>query len=493
MAESDEWPQRVLQDLARQDLLERFASRMQQGVVLSTDYSGVGAAEEAVRCLRVALNRLFPDEAPSMVVYQRCGDKEPSCRSVLRSHVLTGPSCVHGDIGERCDREIWEAMSMDIARIQNSEVLRTDIDPGFFAKSCLQRAMGQDLTAVDAWCYRHERFCGVNPRPLVESTAAASGKEPFCLHVAGFNCYDWSVMGARKGWFGKSLLPFTQWLAERLQFNCDDVILAENTPLFDMETLAQMTEHKWWLYVLHVSPKLLGEPVERKRVYIILLRKDRVRFVDGVLTEHVDCPAGSPQKVFDLTFERNVRMSAGDKFRASVEHVNHFIARQAADRKLPPTTRSGKTWSCYQAVTAAVRSKICEHKAAMERMSGKDLEDHTPEELKEWTADLTQHPDYMGPSQGCVPALLQRSNLWLFEKRRVALGLEHLEVQGWNLYGDADSASKVHRHLLAHLRLVKEHRLKSFAGNSMHMHVVGAVIAFLLGSLERVDSATDYI
>ena len=34
-----------------------------------------------------------------------------------------------------------------------------------------------------------------------------------------------------------------------------------------------------------------------------------------------------------------------------------------------------------------------------------------------------------------VPAVLQRSALWLFGPKRLALPLEHLECQGWNLYG----------------------------------------------------------
>ena len=38
-------------------------------------------------------------------------------------HVLThGPACVHGDIGERCDREIWE----DLHHLENQAAYYVD-------------------------------------------------------------------------------------------------------------------------------------------------------------------------------------------------------------------------------------------------------------------------------------------------------------------------------------------------------------------------------
>ena len=39
-----------------------------------------------------------------------------------------------------------------------------------------------------------------------------------------------------------------------------------------------------------------------------------------------------------------------------------------------------------------------------------------PEVLRNWTCNLAQHPEYMGPTSGTIPAMLQKTELWLFAK-----------------------------------------------------------------------------
>ena len=69
-------------------------------------------------------------------------------------------------------------------------------------------------------------------------------------------------------------------------------------------------------------------------------------------------------------------MTAGSQFRAPESCKQQHVEVLAEAQKLPPTTASGKHWSCYQAVSAAVRCKINEHKQALLEKSGETLGRH---------------------------------------------------------------------------------------------------------------------
>ena len=497
MCERDMWPEQLVQDLECAGLWKQISQTLQQGWVLTTDYSGIGTAEEAARCLSIAANAQAHGqgklEYAARLFCQRGGDKEADCRQMLleRDHMSThGLACVHGDIGERCDRQIWEDLHQKVQRLQTSEVLRLETDPEEFAKACFARVMKQDLRGVKAHCFRHSQMCSVSRSSSGAKVAEAD--DALKIHAAGFNCFDWSLMGGRKGWFGLSTPAFVQWLAERMQFDEDDCILCENTPTFDIKTLSELTAEKWHMQVISVSPTLFGIPVERKRIYIILLRKGKLRFqgLGGVGCGQEQAEQNHfflLQERFDSVFHRNTVMTVGSQFRAPESFQKRHVQDLVQAQKLPSTTASGKQWSCFQAVSAAVRCKINEHKQALLEKSGQVWEDMTQRERDQWTADLCQHPQYMGPTCGHVPALLQRTNLWLFGQRRLALPSEHLECQGWNLFGDPASVYKSPIKI-EQLQQMKPGRVKSFAGNGMHMQVIAAVLAFIIGIMEKESS-----
>lgn len=101
-------------------------------------------------------------------------------------------------------------------------------------------------------------------------------------------------------------------------------------------------------------------------------------------------------------------------------------------------------------------------------------------------------PDYMPATRFFVPALLQASKLWLFGKQRWPLPMEHLEVQGFNIYGSGDAtfqdvddstqllAEKFKCQFVDRLAAMGATKIKSVAGNGMNLQVVGAVLAFAL-------------
>ena len=522
MDESDLWPE-VLENLARQNLLHGFLEALSAGVHLSSDYSGLGTAEEATRCLCIAAGssaqRSQANIAAPRLHVQRAGDLEQDCRSVLlftsQLGELGAPQCVFGDIGERCDEGMWTRMKRDLERINSSEVLKMETDPRRFVSMCLRQLMMQELSNVSSFCYKHRRHCPLRPTKPAATAAgtthrsseegaslAASGREEseldsaatpqpdsFAarLHVAGFNCYDWSMMGARRGWLGSSTPAFTQWLAERLQLQDEDLVICENTSNFDLEGMQAMVQDQFEVQSLSVSPSLFGEPLERRRLYIIMLRKGLRRWKPHVLLGE-DGQRASLQEVFDRTFRRSTVMCADDKFRAPPDVVTEYIRKLAVKNNLPVKTSSGREWSCYQAITSAVRAKVVAHTEALRGQIGVDNDeaDMPHAEVRKWTSNLGQHPSYMGPVCG-IPAMLQATNLWLFGKRRLALPMEHLEVQGWVLYGRLDCPYR--SGLLPCLRGMRDSRVKSFAGNGMHSQVVGAVVAFALAATEPTPEA----
>ena len=103
MQESDSWPDLVLESLEQSDWLDSFSSVLSDtGVRLGSDYSGLGTAEEALRCLSLALSRRRG--CSIRLDAQRASDKEVDCRTVLlhsaASFGFSAPFCVQGDIGE---------------------------------------------------------------------------------------------------------------------------------------------------------------------------------------------------------------------------------------------------------------------------------------------------------------------------------------------------------------------------------------------------------
>ena len=100
-------------------------------------------------------------------------------------------------------------------------------------------------------------------------------------------------------------------------------------------------------------------------------------------------------------------------------------------------------------MSRAARAKVASHLEKLQEKT-EHLHDFSDEamacEFHKWCSNLQQNADYMGPVSGNVPALLQSSNLWLFGKRRLALPMEHLEVQGWNVWGNNNSYKGVDLH-----------------------------------------------
>ena len=88
----------------------------------------------------------------------------------------------------------------------------------------------------------------------------------------------------------------------------------------------------------------------------------------------------------------------------------------------------------------------------------------------------------MGPTADVVPALLRASVLWSFRLRRVALPLEHLELQGWAMFDSSSGPQSCQ--CIGAFRQLSDQKLRQLAGNGMHLAVIGSVLAFALDCTE---------
>ena len=82
-----------------------------------------GSRQMLMPCCRSCKPSRLCGKLPFLYV-PRSGDMEAECRTVLlvssRKGGLGAPKCVFGDIGERCNKDIWNKVAEEIDRIHNS-------------------------------------------------------------------------------------------------------------------------------------------------------------------------------------------------------------------------------------------------------------------------------------------------------------------------------------------------------------------------------------
>ena len=220
------------------------------------------------------------------------------------------------------------------------------------------------------------------------------------------------------------------------------------------------------MHTLRACPSLFGLPVTRDRKYMVFLSR-RLEWCDAVHTVGV-------QEAFRKLFARPVVMRGDELLRAPDAAVDDFVRSLAVARGLPPVGPGGVAWSCYLAMSSASKQSVRDHEESLAAAG-----------FAQRAAVLTniaQRASHMGPVlSGFVPALLRSSLLWSFRKRRLVLPAEHLELQGYNLWGNEDRRSVV----AALLPSLRSTSLKSLAGNAMHIQSIGSVLMFVVSCTVR--------
>eukprot|EP00969_Alexandrium_andersonii_P325133 14366472-Alexandrium_andersonii.AAC.1 len=92
------------------DFCMRLKDRILAGIVMTSDFSGMGTAEEAMRHLAHSLSIKFGVQIGS-VQSSRAGDVKVACQKVLAAHTgLCKPCCVSSDMLHRLPRPLLASL-----------------------------------------------------------------------------------------------------------------------------------------------------------------------------------------------------------------------------------------------------------------------------------------------------------------------------------------------------------------------------------------------
>ena len=313
------------------DLVAALKTKLTRGVLLSTEYSGMGGPEEAMRRV-VEAGQQEHGLAAGTLASLRAGDWDPHCRTVLAGHVsnMAAPQCIFGDImdvdrcsaadqqalrreGAAAKQRLWAAMAVLPPTRRKRKELMCKHGRRFFQRAAgfmLEPGRLQALASGRCHCYKHDRKCRFVPSKPQEF-AGLMGL------VAGFNCYDWSVMTSSElsGWLGRSAHIYLQFLSEALACGDYDFMVLECTWGFDESIgLAPMEAAGFQVAVLKIAPTLLGLPVYRERKYMLLTKT-------SVLQWAPEISAQGHQESFEHLFRRDVVMRGGDLARATRQGI----------------------------------------------------------------------------------------------------------------------------------------------------------------------------
>ena len=155
------------------DLSVKLRLMLEQGLGLSTEYSGYGSPEEALREII-----LYADSDVVPRVYcERSGDVQQVCRRVVAAHVsepAVCPRCIFGDITARTSpsraaklqklakhARTQARIGIQLARNKTRKravVVKAGRWLMHHAMDVMLQDLGEDRAAT-AWCYNHEREC----------------------------------------------------------------------------------------------------------------------------------------------------------------------------------------------------------------------------------------------------------------------------------------------------------------------------------------------
>ena len=179
------------------------------GVLLNTDYSGMGCAEMSMRAILASSD--FSGDAYLLV--WRGSDMSETCRKIL-CESKDGPEHVFGNLMDRVTdsrryaleqehnraskqymRLIGKGMSKVAAASKVGNTLLREV-------SCI--LAGQEVGG-EQWCYKHQKMCP-SLEPPEGHPCFRLGR--FKLAVAGTTCTHFSSMGRQRAFAGWSTLPF---------------------------------------------------------------------------------------------------------------------------------------------------------------------------------------------------------------------------------------------------------------------------------------------
>ena len=272
------WPDQVAADVLSfsPELHSSLRDRLNEDLVVTTHYSGIGCAETALAMLH---DRLHLDTSNSKVLFYSACKCDPKARSMLLNYGCSGtlpgrsgPQHVFGDITSRVPIPVLEQLkqiefeSMEKAKSFSSlpaaeKKQATDAcGQEMFASFC--QLLGACEFAERDYCYKHQCKCKLQP------DIPAGGQHG---EITGTTCVAWSSMrqgqAVGAGWLHASTLPCLVWIfwTRKVQ---PDWFLHECVQNFDFRQLANALD-EYCIFSFKTTPQQLGLPANRFRRFTV--------------------------------------------------------------------------------------------------------------------------------------------------------------------------------------------------------------------------------
>ena len=502
------WAQSYAGKLASLSCGSQMKENLCRGLLLSTDFSGLDAPRECLRCMLPALSVAFQTSFPEVVIARACdvGKPQRDCLMLQSEMFHDGASCVFTDTLGRLghsEREWLQAagplknMDVDEARAANQNV-------GQFL--CSNR--GRIFSASQkSYCCQHNQNCPVHALPALRErrrlTKEAAGcpseaptwcspspmkrrrqstivtpwwqklvaeedpsdPEPICFSVAGLLCTDFSPLGKKRGLKGTGVTePLhaiwknkRQWLAEQ---GLEDMFFTENSayyPVQEKQVDAMQSLHD--VKYVTVSPCELGFPTRRRRMFSFGFDRSKWIWV-GPET------AAGVQGGFLEMFGKSSVLS-GDVYAFATDDEIHSWVEERARRRNSVLPAGFKEMPMRQYLHHLLPP------GAMLRLANYGS-------LRAERAGITgsffaplDHSVDCGPRCGpLIPSLDTHANIFSWTHDRLLLPQELLQAQGITMCSGGTGQSR--SPLAEVLMKFNDTELRLFAGNSLHVPTFAA-------------------
>ena len=311
--ETFKWPEQFIHrfGMEQADGLAELVRKFCEGLTITTDYSGTGAAEFAVLEILAALQRRGHSLDKRSVRVASASDIKRVCQQiVVESHPEAEPGCVFGDLLQRLPEQLLQDITRRqlhynklAARVAMSanDISQQQMDA--FGSEFFQEVVTVLIEATlpeetpSCYCFKHDNNCRWLPPPRRHSGEVYG-------NISGVSCIPWSAFGSKDGWLSESSLPFFAWAFSMRHGNFDFIVI-ENTPQFDECVAKSMFSDIYTIDAIIFCPSEVGFPVSRPRKYVVMLRRAALRWARP-FNRHE----------FLATFGRDLRMHAADYYRA---------------------------------------------------------------------------------------------------------------------------------------------------------------------------------
>ena len=508
------WASNFATTLLETESASTLRENLQQGLLVTTDFSGYDAPRECLRVMLGALSTASGTQLPDAHVLRSCdfGVPQRKCLMAQSDMYDGGSSCVFCDLHDRLSEEHrnWISAASPTKGMLPQEAREANRNVANFLEQ--QRNTLFSLGSR-SYCAQHNQMCPLHVLPafrdlqkkqakpdLAEKASPArkrrrqccpwwqqpgsaslstlcADKEPLVLNISGLVCTDYTPLGKKKGCSGSGLTEPTHavWSAERTWLavnSLEDVFFTENSSSYPVTT-KQVDPLAATHDVKHVvvCPTELGFPMRRRRVFTVGIDRARWVWTGPSSAEEV-------QEDFLNVFGKSLEISGDVYACAPAEDIFAFSEERAGRRKtkLPKNFRDlpmREYLHCLLPPGAMCRlASYQKVRAERKGISGS------------FFADLDHNVDY-GPSCGpLIPSLDTHPNIFSFQHSRLLLPAELLQAQGINMFLNEGEATV--SPLASIFKDFSEVELRHFAGNSMHVPTFTAWMMYAFAHIRRI-------